>query len=98
MADVPERSVRDGVAQARLFAIIEAVSRLLPGFVGNTESLDEESHQDGLVEYPHYTRPAFWRGLAVPPVLLSGNHAEIAKWRRAESERLTRERRPDLLG
>jgi tRNA (guanine37-N1)-methyltransferase len=79
-------------------AMIEAVTRLIPGFVGNAESLAEESHTDGLLEYPSYTRPAAWRGLAVPPVLLSGNHAEIARWRRAESERLTRERRPDLLG
>jgi tRNA (guanine37-N1)-methyltransferase len=80
-------------------AIIEAVARLIPGFVGNSESLDDESHAEpGLLEYPHYTRPASWRGLDVPPVLLSGNHAEIAKWRRAESERLTRERRPGPSG
>jgi tRNA (guanine37-N1)-methyltransferase len=98
---VTEVSLGDYVlngGEVAALAIIEAVARLLPGFVGNSESLDEESHADGLLEYPHYTRPATWRGLDVPPVLLSGNHAEIAKWRHAESERLTRERRPDLLG
>ncbi|MCJ7827396.1 MAG: tRNA (guanosine(37)-N1)-methyltransferase TrmD [Demequinaceae bacterium] len=97
---VTEVSLGDYVlsgGEVAALAIIEAVARLLPGFVGNSESLDEESHMSGLLEYPHYTRPASWRGLDVPPVLLSGNHAEIAKWRHAESERLTRERRPDLL-
>lgn len=77
-------------------AMLDATVRLLPGVLGNAESAAEESHADGLLEHPHYTRPAVWRGRAIPPVLLSGNHAEIEKWRRAESERLTRERRPDL--
>ncbi|MBN2176120.1 MAG: tRNA (guanosine(37)-N1)-methyltransferase TrmD [Demequinaceae bacterium] len=98
---VSEVSIGDYVlngGEVAALAMIEAVARLLPGFVGNAGSLDDESHADGLLEYPHYTRPASWRGLDVPPVLLSGNHAEIEKWRRAESERLTRERRPDLLG
>jgi tRNA (guanine37-N1)-methyltransferase len=79
-------------------AIIEAVARLIPGFMGNPESLAEESHgEDGLLEYPVYTKPASWRGLDVPEVLLSGDHARIAAWRREQSERRTRERRPELL-
>jgi tRNA (guanine37-N1)-methyltransferase len=72
------------------------VARLLPGFMGNAESLVEESHQDGLLEYPVYTKPAEWRGLAVPEVLLSGDHARIAQWRREQALRRTAERRPDL--
>ncbi|GGH39539.1 tRNA (guanosine(37)-N1)-methyltransferase TrmD [Microbacterium album] len=78
-------------------AMIEAITRLLPGFMGNPESLLEESHEDGLLEYPIYTKPAVWRGLEVPPVLLSGNHAAVAAWRREQSIERTRERRPDLL-
>lgn len=78
-------------------AMLEASSRLVPGMVGNPESLVEESHEEGLLEYPSYTKPAIWRELAVPDVLLSGNHAEIARWRRAQSEERTRQRRPDLL-
>ncbi|MFL0411521.1 tRNA (guanosine(37)-N1)-methyltransferase TrmD [Microbacterium paludicola] len=78
-------------------AMIEAVTRLIPGFMGNPESLVEESHEDGLLEYPIYTKPAVWRGLEVPPVLLSGNHGAVAAWRREQSIERTRERRPDLL-
>jgi tRNA (guanine37-N1)-methyltransferase len=78
-------------------AMIEAVTRLIPGFMGNPESLVEESHEDGLLEYPIYTKPAVWRGLEVPPVLLSGNHGAVAAWRREQSLERTRERRPDLL-
>ena len=78
-------------------AMIEAITRLVPGFMGNAESIVEESHADGLLEYPSYTRPASWRGLDVPEVLLSGHHGKVAEWRKAESERRTRERRPDLL-
>jgi len=70
--------------------------RLLPGFMGNAESLLEESHEDGLLEYPVYTKPASWRGREVPAVLLSGDHAAVAAWRHAESVRRTAERRPDL--
>ena len=66
-------------------AITEAVVRLLPGFMGNPESLLEESHEDGLLEYPVYTKPATWRGLDVPPVLLSGDHAAIAAWRHEQA-------------
>jgi tRNA (guanine37-N1)-methyltransferase len=78
-------------------AMIEAISRLVPGVVGNPESLVEESHEDGLLEYPSYTKPPVWRGLEVPPILLSGNHGAIAAWRREQSIERTREHRPDLL-
>lgn len=78
-------------------AMIEAVSRLVPGVVGNPESLVEESHEDGLLEYPSYTKPPVWRDLEVPPILLSGNHGAIAQWRRERSLERTQERRPDLL-
>jgi tRNA (guanine37-N1)-methyltransferase len=78
-------------------AMIEAVGRLIPGVVGNPESLVEESHEDGLLEYPSYTKPSAWRGYEVPPILLSGNHGAIAAWRREQQVIRTRERRPDLL-
>ncbi|WP_068301677.1 tRNA (guanosine(37)-N1)-methyltransferase TrmD [Pararhodobacter sp. CCB-MM2] len=77
-------------------AMIDATVRLLPGVLGNAESTEEESHSNGLLEHPQYTKPAVWEDREIPPVLLSGNHAEIAKWRRAQSEALTEERRPDL--
>lgn len=77
--------------------IIDAVTRLLPGVLGDDESSTEESFSDGMLEYPHYTRPAEFRGMKVPDVLLSGNHAEIAKWRAEQSKQRTREVRPDLL-
>jgi len=77
--------------------LIEAAVRLLPGVLGQPASLGEESFEAGLLEYPQYTRPRDWEGRPIPDVLLSGDHARIAKWRRAEAERLTRERRPDLL-
>ena len=78
-------------------AMIEAIARLIPGVIGNAESLVEESHSDGLLEYPSYTKPANWRGLDVPEVLLSGNHAAIAKWRKDQQLKRTKEVRPDLL-
>ena len=78
-------------------AMIEAIGRLIPGVVGNPASLVEESHSDGLLEYPSYTKPAKWRGLEVPPVLLSGNHGAIAAWRREQQLERTRRVRPDLL-
>lgn len=78
-------------------AMIEAIGRLVPGVVGNPESLVEESHEDGLLEYPSYTKPASWRGYDVPGVLLSGHHGRVAQWRHDEQVRRTRERRPDLL-
>lgn len=77
-------------------AMLDATVRLIPGVLGNAASTEEESFSDGLLEHPHYTQPRDWRGHGIPDVLLSGNHAEIARWRRAEAERLTRERRPDL--
>ena len=77
-------------------AVIDATVRLLPGVLGNAESTEEESFSHGLLEHPQYTRPAEWAGRAIPEVLMSGNHGEIAKWRQAEAERITKERRPDL--
>ncbi|MCB1383195.1 MAG: tRNA (guanosine(37)-N1)-methyltransferase TrmD, partial [Notoacmeibacter sp.] len=76
--------------------LLDAVIRLLPGVMGNAESGETESFEGGLLEHPHYTRPAEWEGRAIPEVLTSGNHARIAQWRRDEAERLTAERRPDL--
>jgi tRNA (guanine37-N1)-methyltransferase len=77
--------------------LIDSVVRLLPGVIGKSQSLAEESFEAGLLEYPHYTRPRDWEGLSIPDVLLSGDHAKIAAWRRAQAEQLTRKRRPDLL-
>jgi tRNA (guanine37-N1)-methyltransferase len=79
-------------------AMIEAIGRLIPGVVGNPDSLVEESHEDGLLEYPSYTKPSSWRDRVVPAVLLSGNHAAIAAWRREQQVARTQTRRPDLLG
>mgnify|MGYP000898904434 FL=1 len=76
--------------------VMDACVRLLPGVMGKEASGEEESFEDGLLEYPHYTRPREWEGRTIPEVLLSGNHAAIARWRREEAERLTRIRRPDL--
>ncbi len=78
-------------------AMIEAIARLIPGVIGNAESLVEESHSDGLLEYPSYTKPSSWRGLDVPEVLLSGNHALIAQWRKDQQIERTKRVRPDLL-
>jgi tRNA (guanine37-N1)-methyltransferase len=78
-------------------AMVEAIARLIPGVIGNAESLIEESHSDGLLEYPSYTKPAVWRDLEVPDVLLSGNHALIAKWRKDQQIERTKRVRPDLL-
>jgi tRNA (guanine37-N1)-methyltransferase len=83
--------------EVAVLVLVEAVARLLPGFVGNPGSLVEESHTDGLLEYPVYTRPTVWRGREIPPVLTSGHHGEIARWRRDEALRRTALRRPDLL-
>lgn len=77
-------------------AMIDATVRLLPGVLGNADSTVEESHAAGLLEHPQYTRPAEWNGREIPPVLMSGHHGEIEKWRRAQSEKLTQMRRPDL--
>jgi tRNA (guanine37-N1)-methyltransferase len=76
--------------------VVESVSRFVPGVMGNMASLESESHSQGLLEYPQYTRPAQYRGHSVPEVLLSGHHGEVDRWRRAQSDRVTRERRPDF--
>ena len=77
-------------------ALLDACVRLLPGVMGKEASGTEESFADGLLEYPQYTRPPVFEGLTIPEVLTSGDHAKVAAWRRAEAERLTKERRPDL--
>ena len=100
LADVRELSIGDYVlngGEVAALAITEAVVRLIPGFMGNPDSLIEESHEDGLLEYPVYTKPASWRGREVPDVLLSGDHGKIAAWRHEQAVRRTAERRPDLL-
>lgn len=97
---VEEISIGDYVlngGEAAVLVIVEAVARLIPGFLGNEASLVEESHEDGLLEHPVYTKPRSWRGLDVPEVLTSGNHAEILRWRHDQSVRRTVLRRPDLL-
>jgi len=78
--------------------ILDTCIRLIPGVMGKIESGDSESFEGGLLEYPQYTRPREWEGRDIPEILLSGDHGRIAKWRRDEAERITRERRPDLLG
>jgi tRNA (guanine37-N1)-methyltransferase len=98
-SEVEEVSLGDFVlsgGEPAAIALIDACVRLLPGVVGGAETLAEESFTEGLLEYPHYTRPALWRGRAVPEVLVSGDHQRVRDWRRTEAERLTRERRPDL--
>jgi tRNA (guanine37-N1)-methyltransferase len=98
--DLEEVSVGDFIlsgGEPAALVLLDAVVRLLPGVMGNDESGAEESFEYGLLEHPHYTRPQVFEGRAIPEVLTSGNHAKIAAWRRAEAERLTRERRPDLL-
>jgi len=99
-AEVREISLGDYVlngGEVAAVAMIEAIARLIPGVIGNALSLDEESHTEGLLEYPSYTKPASWRGMDVPEVLLSGNHAEIAKWRKEQALEKTRTIRPDLI-
>lgn len=95
-----EVSVGDYVlsgGEAAALVMIEAVTRLVPGVMGNQTSADDESFSDGLLEYPHYTRPWEYRGWEAPEVLRSGDHARVARWRRAQSLRLTLDRRPDLI-
>lgn len=98
--DTREVSLGDYVlngGEVAALAIIEAVVRLVPGVVGNPESLVEESHAEGLLEYPNYTKPPVWRGREVPPILLSGDHGRVAAWRMAQSAERTARRRPDLI-
>lgn len=101
VAEVLEISLGDYVlngGEVAVLAMIEAVGRLIPGVIGNPESLTEESHgTDGLLEYPVYTKPPVFRDLAVPEVLTSGNHAKIAAWRAGQARAITAARRPDLL-
>lgn len=95
-----ELSIGDYVlsgGEVAAMVVIEAVGRLVPGVMGNSTSADEESFSAGLLEYPHYTRPADYRGLLVPEVLRSGDHARVARWRRAQALARTLERRPDLI-
>lgn len=97
--DIQEVSLGDFVltgGEIAAQAMIDATVRLLPSVLGNAESIEDESHSNGLLEHPQYTRPAEWRGLEIPEVLTSGNHGKVDEWRRAESEKLTQERRPDL--
>jgi tRNA (guanine37-N1)-methyltransferase len=99
--EVRELSIGDYVlngGEVAAMAMIEAVGRLVPGVVGNPESLVEESHEDGLLEHPSYTKPASWRGLETPAVLLSGDHGAVDAWRRAQQLERTRRVRPELLG
>lgn len=98
--ELEEVSIGDFVlsgGEIAAMVLLDAVVRLLPGVMGNELSGTHESFESGLLEHPHYTRPAEFEGLAIPEVLTSGNHALVEKWRREEAERLTRERRPDLL-
>ncbi len=95
-----ELSIGDYVlagGEVAALVVIEAMSRIVPGVVGNEASLRSESHTTGALEYPQYTRPAEYRGVTVPDILLSGDHGAIERWRKQQSEQLTRERRPDLL-
>ena len=97
--DLEEVSIGDYVlsgGEIAAMTLIDACVRLLPGVMGAPHSAADESFAEGLLEYPHYTRPQLWEGRPIPEVLISGDHAKIAAWRRAEAERLTRERRPDL--
>ena len=97
--DAREVSLGDFVltgGEIAAMALIDATVRLMGGVLGNDASTADESFSHGLLEHPHYTRPALWEGMQTPDVLLSGNHAAVARWRRAEAERLTKQRRPDL--
>lgn len=97
--DMEEVCVGDAVLTGGEIAaqlVLDATTRLIPGVLGNADSTQEESFSDGLLEHPQYTKPAEWRGLDVPPVLLSGDHGKVAAWRKEQAEALTQERRPDL--
>ncbi len=97
--DFEEISIGDYVlsgGEIAAMVLIDTIVRLLPGVIGSKASLDSESHENGLLEYPQYTKPRSWEGREIPEVLLSGDHGKIAKWRQQQSEQLTRERRPDM--
>ena len=98
--DVEEVSIGDYVlsgGELPAMVLLDACVRLIPGVLGAEASLDQESFENGLLEYPQFTKPREWEGLSTPEILMSGDHKKIAEWRRAEAERITRERRPDLL-
>ena len=98
--DLVEMSIGDYIlsgGEPAALVLMDAIVRLLPGVMGNDLSGAHESFEDGMLEHPHYTRPAEWEGRGIPAVLTSGNHSAIEKWRREQAEKLTRERRPDLL-
>jgi tRNA (guanine37-N1)-methyltransferase len=86
-----------GGGEVAVLVLVEAIARLVPGVIGNADSLLEESHEDGLLEYPVYTKPPQWRGRGIPEVLLSGHHGQIARWRRDQRLRRTALRRPDMI-
>ena len=97
---IEEISIGDYIlsgGEVAALVMMDAIIRTLPGVVGNAETHREESFSNGMLEYPLYTKPALWQELEVPEVLTSGNHARVAEWRKAQSEKITRERRPDLL-
>ncbi len=99
LGNVREISLGDYVlngGEVAAMAMTEAIARLIPGVIGNADSLVEESHSDGLLEYPSFTKPSSWKGMDVPEVLLSGNHAAIAAWRKAQQVERTKKVRPDL--
>ena len=97
--DIEEVSIGDYIlagGEVAAMVLLEAVVRCLPGVAGNDHSLEEESFESGLLEYPHYTRPRVWEGRSIPDVLLSGDHGAVETWRQEQSERLTEQRRPDI--
>ena len=97
--DIEEVSLGDFIlsgGEPAAIALIDAVVRLQPGIIGDRESLSEESFEDGLLEYPHYTRPRIWEGMAVPDVLISGHHERVREWRKSQADQITKQRRPDL--
>jgi tRNA (guanine37-N1)-methyltransferase len=98
--DLEEVSIGDYIlsgGEPAALILLDAIIRILPGVMGNDLSGEHESFESGLLEHPHYTRPQIWEGREIPAVLISGNHAAIAKWQKEQAEQLTRERRPDLL-
>ena len=97
--NIEEISVGDFVlsgGETAAFILLDAILRLIPGIIGNKESVNEESFENGLLEYPQYTKPQIWEEKSVPNVLLSGDHAKIKDWRLSQSEAITRDRRPDM--
>ena len=97
--NIVELSIGDFIlsgGESAVFVVIDTILRLIPGVIGNDNSVDDETFENGLLEYPHYTKPQIWEKKSVPDVLLSGDHAKIKDWRLSQSEAITRDRRPDL--